>query len=201
MPRMMVDTSKRTLQTTLFGETYASPLIQAPVSPTTVGGAFSTAIAKGLSRTKIGVQSIFHQEKEVGLAEVCAELGVPFVLSTVSTSSIEEVSQASGDGPQWYQLYWPSDDDITVSLLQRAQSAGFKVLVVTLDTWTPAWRPLDLDLGYLPMVNGTGNEIAFSDPVFREKFKRVHGVEVENNIPLASREWLQTIVSGVPHTW
>jgi lactate 2-monooxygenase len=155
-----------------------------------------------LKNEKIGVQSIFHKNKEVGLAQICADLGVPFVLSTASSSSIEEVSQASGHGPRWYQLYWPiNDDDITISLLRRAHTAGFTVLVVTLDTWTPAWRPLDLDLGYLPMVNGTGNQIAFSDPVFRERFRRAHGIEVEDDIPLASREWLQIMVSGVAPAW
>jgi lactate 2-monooxygenase len=135
------------------------------------------------------------------LARGCSQLGIPFVLSTASTSSIEEVARASGKGPRWYQLYWPTDDDITISLLRRAQAAGFTVLVVTLDTWTPAWRPLDLDGGYLPMVNGTGNQIAFSGPIFRNKFWEKHGIQVEDDVLLASREWLQMMIPGVAPTW
>ncbi|KAK6505460.1 hypothetical protein TWF481_007361 [Arthrobotrys musiformis] len=179
IPRPMVDTSKRSLGVTLFGQKYASPLIQAP----------------------IGVQSIFHQDGEKGLAEACSELGVPFVLSTAASSTIEEVASASGDGPRWFQLYWPNDDEITLSILRRAQESKYSVLVVTLDTWSAGWRPLDLDLGYLPLLNGVGDQIGFSDPVFRSKFRKMHNIEVEDNIQLASREWLRIVLSGSPQSW
>lgn len=181
VPRMMGNNpdSDRSLQTRLFGEDYASPIIQAP----------------------IGVQGVVHPEKEVGVAKACAELDIPFVLSTVATSSIEEVATAIGSGPRWFQLYWPKDDDITISLLQRAQNAGYTVLVVTLDAWAPAWRPLDLDTGYLPMISGIGNEIGFTDPTFRGKFKKAQGKEVEEDFPLASNEWLQCLLPGFVPTW
>lgn len=87
----------------------------------------------------VGVQSLFHDDKETGLAEVCAEVGIPYILSTVSSSSIEDVAAASGSGKRWYQLYWPQDDDVTLSLLKRAKENGYEVLVVTLDTWSLAW--------------------------------------------------------------
>jgi hypothetical protein len=123
------------------------------------------------------------------------------VLSTAASKSIEEVAAANGNGPRWYQLYWPNDDDITVSILQRAQKSGYSVLVVTVDTWSAGWRPLDLDLGYLPLLNGVGDQVGFSDPVFRSKFKKNHNMEVEDNIPLASHEWVKTILSGSPQKW
>ncbi|RDW64758.1 putative L-lactate dehydrogenase-2 [Coleophoma cylindrospora] len=63
----------------------------------------------------VGVQVIFHGDKETGLSEV---------------SSIEEVAKANGAGPRWYQLYWPQDNDITQSLLKRAKENGYKTLVV-----------------------------------------------------------------------
>ena len=135
------------------------------------------------------------------MAKACAELDIPFVLSTAATSSIEEVAAAAGSGPRWFQLYWPKDDDITISLLQRAHDSGYTVLVVTLDTWSPAWRPLDLDTGYLPLINGVGNEIGFTDPVFREKFKKAQGKEVEADIRLASHEWVQCVLPGFAPTW
>ena len=53
----------------------------------------------------VGVQKIFHPDREVGLSEVCSELGVPYVFSTASSSSIEEVAAANGNGHRWYQLY------------------------------------------------------------------------------------------------
>jgi lactate 2-monooxygenase len=92
---------------------------------------------------------------------------VPMVLSTASSHTLEEVAAASGAGPRWFQLYWPTDDAVTVSMLARARAAGYSTLVVTLDTWTLGWRPLDLDGSYLPFLRGVGTAIPFSDPAFR----------------------------------
>lgn len=87
----------------------------------------------------VGVQSLYHEDKETGLAEACREADVPYILSTASSSSIEDVAAANKDGKRWFQLYWPPEEDITLSLLKRAKDNGFKVLVVTLDTWSLAW--------------------------------------------------------------
>ncbi|KAJ5612209.1 hypothetical protein N7510_005403 [Penicillium lagena] len=163
----------------LFGQKYDNPLIMAPV----------------------GVQSLFHEDKETGLAEACAEVGVPYTLSTASTSSIEDVASASGDGKRWYQLYWPQDNAITASLLKRAKENGYSVLVVTLDTWSLAWRPADLDNAYIPFIKGVGNQVGFSDPVFRAKFEKESGTTVEDDIVGASRAWLADVFSGRAHTW
>lgn len=78
----------------LFGQKLESPLLVAPV----------------------GVQTIFHLDKETGVAEIANEIGVPYVLSTASSSSIEDVAKANGDGTRWYQLYWPQDNNITISV-------------------------------------------------------------------------------------
>jgi isopentenyl diphosphate isomerase/L-lactate dehydrogenase-like FMN-dependent dehydrogenase len=115
----------------------------------------------------VGVQSIVHPDGELATARAAAALGLTMVLSTASSHTIEEVAEASGGGPRWYQLYWPNDNDVTISILQRAKAAGFSTLVVTLDTWTLAWRPNDLDQAYLPFIRGIGNAIPFSDPAFR----------------------------------
>ncbi|KAK8166270.1 FMN-dependent dehydrogenase [Phyllosticta citrichinensis] len=179
VPRMLVPTTPRDMRVTIFGEQYDSPLLFSPV----------------------GVQSIFHEDKETGVAEIAAELGVPYIMSTAASSTIEEVARASGNGKRWFQLYWPLDDEITISILKRAKENGFSVLVVTLDTWTLAWRPWDLDNGYVPFVKGVGNSVGFSDPVFRRKFKEKHGKEVDEDILMASREWAATAFSGAAHTW
>lgn len=81
-------------------------------------------------------------------------------MSTAASASIEDMAAAS-DGHKWFQLYWPmkKDDDITISMLQRAQKAGVEVLVVTLDLWALSWRPADLDNAYVPFFLGIGDQI------------------------------------------
>lgn len=145
VPRMLTDATSRDLGARVLGQDMPAPVLLAPV----------------------GVQSIVHPDGELATARAAAALGVTMVLSTASSHTIEEVAEASGDGPRWYQLYWPNDNDVTISILQRAKAAGFSTLVVTLDTWTLAWRPNDLDQAYLPFIRGIGNAIPFSDPAFR----------------------------------
>ena len=177
---MLRPTTHRDLSVSLFGTTYPSPLLVAPV----------------------GVQQIFHEDKETGVASVAREIGVPYILSTASSSTIEEVASANGDGGQrWFQLYWPQDDEITISLLERAHKAGFTALLVTLDTWALAWRPWDLDHAWIPFFKGVGNAVGFSDPVFRRKFREKHDKEVEDDVGLASQEWIAACFSGAAHSW
>ncbi|MHA6782832.1 alpha-hydroxy-acid oxidizing protein [Pseudonocardia saturnea] len=145
VPRMLRDTTVRDWSTTVLGTAMPAPLLTAP----------------------IGVMSILHPDGELAVARAAASVGVPMVLSTASSFTTEEVAEASGDGPRWYQLYWPTEDAVTVSLLQRARAAGYTTLVVTLDTWTLGWRPADLDGAYLPFLRGVGTAIPFSDPAFR----------------------------------
>ncbi|GAA0899749.1 lactate 2-monooxygenase [Pseudonocardia zijingensis] len=145
VPRMLRDTTERDWSTTLLDTPMPAPLLVAP----------------------IGVMSIVHPDGELAVARAAAELGVPMVLSTASSHTIEEVAAASGDAPRWFQLYWPTEDAVSVSILERARAAGHRVLVVTLDTWTLGWRPHDLDLSYLPFLRGVGTAIPFSDPAFR----------------------------------
>lgn len=165
----------------------------------------------------VGVQAAYHPDGEKGVATACASLGVPFIYSTASTTPIEDVASAAdrslnpeGQGgnqpqqaaPRWFQLYWPLSDAVTASLLARARAAGCTVLVVTLDTFTMSWRPLDLDGGYLPFVTGQGNALGFSDPVFRKQFAELSGGDaVEDSVVMASRAWLAEVFSGHAHSW
>ena len=145
VPRMLRDVSTRDLSTTVLGTAMPAPVLLAPV----------------------GVQSIVHAEAEVAVARAAAATGVPMVLSTASSRSLEEVADASGTSPRWYQLYWPSDPDLAASLIGRAERAGYAAIVVTLDTWLLAWRPRDLELAFLPFLHGEGIANYLSDPVFR----------------------------------
>ncbi|OCH87326.1 FMN-dependent alpha-hydroxy acid dehydrogenase [Obba rivulosa] len=144
IPRMLRDVTDRSIETTIFGVKYASPVLLAP----------------------IGVQGIVHGDAELASAAAAAKLGVPFIMSTASTRSIEAVGKASGSGPRWYQLYWPRTPEVTLSILSRAKASGFSTLVITLDTMSLGWRPHDIDTAYLPFFHGVGAQIGFTDPVF-----------------------------------
>ncbi len=92
-------------------------------------------------------------------------------------------------------------DNQPAKLLRRAKNNGYRVLVVTLDTWALAWRPADLDNAYVPFASGIGDQTGFSDPVFRAKFAKKHNKTPEDDISLASPEWEADVFSGAAHTW
>jgi lactate 2-monooxygenase len=145
VPRMLRDVSHRDLSVELLGSRLPAPVILGPV----------------------GVQGIVHTDAEVATARAAASLGVPFALSTVSSRSIEEVANSAANAALWFQLYWGKNPELTASMLQRAERAGYKALVVTLDTSMLAWRERDLQHAYLPFILGQGLANYFSDPVFR----------------------------------
>src|ERR1044071_576470 len=143
MPRMLRDVSNRKLSVSLFGREIPAPILLGPV----------------------GVQGIVHEEGELAVARAAASCGIPFVLSTVSSYSIEVVAESGA--PRWFQLYWPANRDLAASLIGRAEQAGYEAIVVTLDTFMLGWRERDLQHGYLPFLSGLGLANYFSDPVFR----------------------------------
>lgn len=165
VPRHMVDVdvAARRTRVELFGQTYPSPLFLAP----------------------IGVQSIIHPEGELATARGAAQAGVPFILSTAASNTIEDVREAAGDHPAWFQLYWPTDDAVTASLVGRAEAAGYRAIVVTLDTKFLAWRPRDLDTAYLPFLHGEGIANYLSDAAFRASLD----ASPEENPQLAILKW------------
>jgi len=144
MPRMLTDVSRRDLGTTVLGKRRTTPLMIAP----------------------LGVQEILHEDAELAVARAAAGLDVPMILSTVSSVPMEEVKHELGDSAGWYQLYWPSDDELATSLVQRAEKVGYEAIVVTLDTKMLAWRERDLDGAYLPFLEGKGLANYTTDPVF-----------------------------------
>ncbi|KAF2093400.1 FMN-dependent alpha-hydroxy acid dehydrogenase [Rhizodiscina lignyota] len=170
-----------------------------------------------LALAPVGVLRIFNPEGEIAVAKAAESVGVQYIMSTASSTSIEDVAAANGNGHRWYQLYWPSNEhnDITISVLNRARNAGFTALFVTLDTFALGWRPSDMDNGYNPFIHADriGVAIGLSDPVFREHFKKKHGydmddathnpaVDIEGGaVGEAAREWVSTIFSGHSHSW
>jgi L-lactate dehydrogenase (cytochrome) len=145
VPRMLTDVSTPSYSTMVLGADLPVPFLLAPV----------------------GVLGIAHQDAESAVARAAAAAGVPMVLSTAATTTMEDVAAASANGQRWYQLYWPKDKAVAASFLGRAQAAGYTVLVVTLDTRILAWRPRDLDNAYLPFIQGVGIQNYVSDPAFQ----------------------------------
>ncbi len=133
VPRMLTDVSAASYASTVLGTRLAAPILLGPV----------------------GVLKIAHPEGEVAVARAAAAAGVPMVMSTAASVTIEEVAE-----------YWPKDRDVAVSFLGRARAAGFGVLVLTLDTRLLGYRPRDLDRAFLPFLRGIGTQNYFSDPAF-----------------------------------
>lgn len=184
IPNRLVPSGFTSLKTTLFGEEYDYPIAIAP----------------------IGVQRLFHRDAETAVATAARKENVTYILSSATCTSIENVAAANGDdASRWFQLYWPSNDhnDITASLLSRAKSSGYKVLVVTVDAQIVGWRPSDLDNGFSPFIrpDNIGVEIGFSDPVFQKYYQDKSGHSVDDNLGAAAAEWMRVAFPGPAHSW
>jgi lactate 2-monooxygenase len=149
-PRMLTGNAERELSVEVLGTRSPAPFLLAP----------------------IGVLSIAHEGGELAVARAAAATGVPLVLSSASSHSLEDVAEEMGAAPRWFQLYWVNDREVTLSLVSRAAESGYSALVVTLDTLTLGWRERDLRKPYLPFVTGEGCAQFFSDPVFRSRLER-----------------------------
>jgi lactate 2-monooxygenase len=145
VPRMLRDVAARDLSTTVLGTAMPAPLMLAP----------------------IGVQRVLHPDGELATARAAAALGVPMIASTASHFPLEEIAEASGEAPRWFQLYWANDPGLVRSFVERAERAGYGAIVVTVDTFVPGWKPRDLQQAWLPFLEGKGVGNYFHDPVFR----------------------------------
>src|SRR3546814_467127 len=94
------------------------------------------------------------------------------MVSTLANDPLEAVANALGETPGFFQLYTPKHEGLTESLVTRAEAAGYKGIVVTLDTWVTGWRPRDLNAGNFPQLRGHVLANYFSDPVFRSLLAR-----------------------------
>ncbi len=113
-----------TLTTELFGHTYDAPFGVAP----------------------IGLQGLMWPRSPEILARAAREHNLPFILSTVSTASIETIAEIT-EGRAWFQLYHPAEDDLRDKIIDRAEQAGCPVLVILADTPTFGYRPREIRNG------------------------------------------------------
>ncbi|MEU6173976.1 lactate 2-monooxygenase [Streptantibioticus parmotrematis] len=175
MPRMFVGAAQRDLSVELFGMRLPSPVFMAP----------------------IGVIGLCAQDGhgDLATAEAAARTGVPMVASTLSADPLEDVAARFGDTPGFFQLYTPTDRELAESLVHRAERAGFRGIVVTLDTWITGWRPRDLATANFPQLRGHCLVNYTTDPVFRASLPR----PPEEDPQGAVLRWTQ--VFGNPLTW
>lgn len=112
------------MKTELFGRTYDAPFGIAPV----------------------GLQGLMWPNAPEILAKSAMAHNIPFILSTVTTASIERIG-ALTEGRFWYQLYHPADNALRDDILDRAEAAGCQVLVLLCDVPTFGYRPRDIRNG------------------------------------------------------
>jgi L-lactate dehydrogenase (cytochrome) len=125
IPRALRDVSAVDPSTTIFGRPASLPLAFAPT----------------------GFTRLFHHEGERAVARVAQRVGIPTGLSTVGTTTPEELAAAAPDADKWFQLYmWP-DRDASAELIARAQAAGFHVLALTVDVPVAGSRLRDVRNG------------------------------------------------------
>jgi lactate 2-monooxygenase len=152
IPRMLVGAAKRDLSIDLFGMRLPTLLFMSP----------------------IGVIGLCAQDfhGDIATAKAAQKIGVPMMASTFSSDPLEQVAAEFGETPGFFQLYTPNDREVAESLIRRAEAAGFKAIVVTLDTWVTGWRPRDLNLANFPQLHGHVLYNYFSDPVFRSRLQK-----------------------------
>jgi L-lactate dehydrogenase (cytochrome) len=125
VPKVLTDVSKRDASTTLLGEPVSMPLVVAPT----------------------GLAGLLARKGELAEARAAEAAGIPFCLSQMAASSIEEVDQAT-KRPFWFQSYLLKDRRINEALLDRAAKAGCPVLVITVDTKAQGPRERDIRNGF-----------------------------------------------------
>ena len=142
--RALRDVSSIDVSTELFGCDLAGPLVLAPV----------------------GGQGVFHEAGELASARAAADVGVPFTLGSAASHTIEDVAEAAGATPRFFQLYWRNEWDVAASYVERAEAAGFDAIVLTVDAQVPRWRPRILGQDYRKREHTT-LAIPRSDPTVK----------------------------------
>ena len=123
-PKYLVDYRKPSLKTRLFGHTYDAPFGISPV----------------------GLQGLMWPKSPEILAKAAFDHNIPFILSTVTTTSIEKIADLT-EGKAWFQLYHPTEDKMTIDILRRANEAQCPVLIILADVPSFGYRPRDIRNG------------------------------------------------------
>ncbi len=123
-PRVLVDVADPSTATSVLGQEVALPVLVAPVA----------------------FQRVAHPDGEVGMARAAAAAGTVMCLSTLATSTLQEVAETGAQ--RWFQLYVPKDEGLTAELISQATANGFGALVLTIDTPVLGRRERDQRTGF-----------------------------------------------------
>jgi L-lactate dehydrogenase (cytochrome) len=110
-PNILIDVKNVSLECEVLGEKFAMPMGMAPT----------------------GFTRMMHSEGENAVARAAQKFGIPYTLSTLGTTTIEDVVSAAPDGTNWFQLYMWKDRDASMQLVERAKKAGVRNLLLTVD--------------------------------------------------------------------
>lgn len=124
LPRMLVDVSKRSQQTTLFGKTYAAPF---GISP-------------------LGISALYAYRGDIVLATAAEAANIPMIMSSSSLIRLEDVATESKSA--WFQAYLPGDVPDITALIDRVARAGFETLVITVDSQVAGNRENNIRTGF-----------------------------------------------------
>ena len=125
-PRVLIDVSRVDPSTAMIGTPVAMPVAVAPMA----------------------VHGLAHPDAEIASARAAAEAGIPFTLSTMSSRSIEAVAAAAPNGTNWFQLYTQADPGRSRELVRRAEAAGYRAIVLTVDLPRLGYRDRDRRSGF-----------------------------------------------------
>ena len=145
IPQLLNDTTAIDTNITLFDKTYTKPFIFAPV----------------------GMNKLEHPDGELAVVRAASKLGIPYSLSTVSSYSLEEVADAAPLHTKFFQLYWSADEEISFSMISRAEAAGYRAIILTIDTTISGWRAGDKKINFSPISNGYAKGNYVNDPIFQ----------------------------------
>jgi lactate 2-monooxygenase len=177
VPRMLRNVEERDTSIELFGQKIPSPILLDPV----------------------GVLEMVHREADIAVARAASSVGLPYIFSNQASRPMEECATVMGDSPRWFQLYWSKSNELVQSFLQRAEKCGCTALVITLDTTMLGWRTRDLDMAYLPFLEGKGIAQYTSDPVFQKLLDEPDETEqVKRRVTLQTIQGLISMVNNYP---
>lgn len=176
MPRMLQGVTHRDLNITFLDRAFTLPFFLCP----------------------IGVLELAHPHADLEVARACAATGIPMMISNQASYPLETIVKELKSTPWYFQLYVSKSDALVKSFVQRAEHAGASGLVITLDTTLLGWRNRDLNLGYLPFLQGKGIAQYTSDPVFNQLAETYQNEKTAARINLKVIDHMMRLARKIP---
>lgn len=214
IPRQLVDTNLRDTTTTIFGHKVSAPIGFSPIGINKIyhhQGELPVAKVAG----ELNLPYCLSTAGSVPIEDVAAANDSGAKLSSAvrikadssagngskEDDGAAEYSKNAGSGPpRFFQLYMPHDDELTVSLLQRAVSSGFTACMLTTDTWQLGWRHDDVATSNYAFYHGIGADLGLSDPCFQKRLQE-HGIDPRTQPNEAGALWIDNVWHGRAWSW